>query len=252
MKLAIMQPYFLPYIGYFQLMNSVDKFVIYDNIEYTKKGWINRNRILGNGADALISLPLKKDSDYLSVIERFLADSWAADRVSMLNRIRESYRKSPQFNEVFPLVERCLKFENHNLFHFIFNAIQEVKTYLGITTPLVVSSTVKADHSLKSEQKVLDICRVMGATTYINPIGGLDLYQKPNFNKHGIELSFIKPENIQYTQFKEPFVPRLSILDVMMFNTSNDCSQMLRSFRLLSGDDIDREIRNLENTSKND
>lgn len=233
MKLAIMQPYFFPYIGYFQLMNEVDQFVVYDNIEYSRKGWINRNRILVNGADSLISLPLKKDSDYLSVIDRFLADSWTADRVSMLNRIRESYRKSPQFNEVFPLVERCLKFENHNLFHFIYNTIMEVKTYLGISTPLVVSSTVKSDHSLKSEQKVLDICRVMGATTYINPIGGLDLYQKLNFQEQGIELKFIKAENVQYAQFKEPFVPWLSILDVMMFNSPLTIQSFLKSHTLI-------------------
>ena len=87
MKLAIMQPYFFPYIGYFQLIKSVDEFVIYDNIQYTKKGWINRNRILVNGTDYLISLPLKKDSDYLNVVDRQLAESWEKDRTKLLTLI---------------------------------------------------------------------------------------------------------------------------------------------------------------------
>ena len=87
MKVGIMQPYFFPYIGYFQLMNAVDEFVVYDNIEFTKKGWINRNRILVNGKDAFITISLKKDSDYLDVRDRYLADSWSSDRVKMLNRM---------------------------------------------------------------------------------------------------------------------------------------------------------------------
>ncbi len=83
MKLAIMQPYFFPYIGYFQLINTVDEFVVYDNIEFTKKGWINRNRILVNGKDEYITLPIKKDSDFLHVKDRFLAETWSKDSAKM-------------------------------------------------------------------------------------------------------------------------------------------------------------------------
>ena len=93
MRIAIMQPYLFPYIGYFQLMNAVDEFVIYDNIEFTKKGWINRNRILVNGRDSFITVPLKKDSDYLDVRDRYLADSWPSERVTILYRIKQSYRR---------------------------------------------------------------------------------------------------------------------------------------------------------------
>jgi hypothetical protein len=108
MKIGIMQPYFFPYIGYFQLINYVDEFVIYDNIKYTKKGWINRNRILVNGKDVYISLPLKKDKDSLNVDERFLSDIWIMERKKMLNRIKESYKKAPNFHQVFPIIEECV------------------------------------------------------------------------------------------------------------------------------------------------
>src|ERR1700749_4655397 len=113
-----MQPYLFPYIGYYQLINAVDEFVVYDNIEFTKKGWINRNRILVNGGDAYITLPLKKDSDYLHVCQRYLADTWPAERKKMLNRITESYRKSPFFELAFPVLEQCVMFDDHNLFNF--------------------------------------------------------------------------------------------------------------------------------------
>ena len=114
-----MQPYLFPYIGYFQLMNAVDKFVVYDNIEYTKKGWINRNRIWVNGSDAYITLPLKKDSDFLNVNERFLAETWKSERQKLLNRISGAYKKSPHFESAFPLVQKCLLFDDGNLFNFI-------------------------------------------------------------------------------------------------------------------------------------
>ena len=105
MKLAIMQPYLFHYIGYFQLIHEVDEFVIYDNIEFTKKGWINRNRLLVNGKDSYITVPLKNDSDYLNVSERFLAGNWASEKKKILNRIFESYKKTENFETVFPIIK---------------------------------------------------------------------------------------------------------------------------------------------------
>jgi len=153
MKIGIMQPYFFPYIGYFQLMNAVDEFVVYDNIEFTKKGWINRNRILANGKDYFVTIPLKKDSDYLDVRDRCLADSWPSGRTKMLNRMKEAYRKAPQFDVVYPVIERCLHFEDANLFNFIFYTLTQVKAYLDINTSFIKSSTIPIDHTLKAEKK---------------------------------------------------------------------------------------------------
>ena len=233
MKLAIMQPYFMPYIGYFQLINSVDKFIIYDNIQYTKKGWINRNRILVNGKDQLITLPIKKDSDYLDVIERELSESWDKDKNKMLNVIKSSYSKSPYFQEVFSLITQCLNNPESNLFRFIYDGIVLVNEYLEIKTQIVVSSTIDADHTLKSQDKVLSLCKSQNADIYINSIGGVELYDKKIFKQNGIELNFIKSNPIQYKQFNNEFIPWLSIIDVLMFNSKEEIKKYLNEYTLI-------------------
>lgn len=219
MKLAIMQPYFFPYIGYFQLLNHVDEFIIYDNIQYTKKGWINRNRILVNGKDEYITLPLKKDSDFLNVNERNLSDSWTSDRLKLMNKLRESYRKAPFFEEVFPLLEKIILFSETNLFLFICNSIHQMNEFLGIKTPVLTSSAIQIDHALKSERKVIELCLARKANVYVNPIGGLELYNKDVFKNRGIDLKFLKTNNFEYKQFDNKFLPFLSIIDVIMFNS---------------------------------
>ena len=232
MRVAIMQPYIFPYIGYFQLMNAVDEFVIYDNIQFTKKGWINRNRILVNGADAYISFPLKKDSDYLDVKDRFLAETWPAERKKLLGRIEGSYRKAPQFKAAYTVIEQAVLAEEANLFAFAQHSISLVKDYLDIQTPLITASTIPIDHSLKAEQKVVALCKARNATEYINPIGGVELYDKARFKEEGLDLHFLKTDNIVYKQFDNEFVPFLSIIDVMMFNDKEVVKNMLSDFKL--------------------
>src|SRR5688572_25515943 len=132
MKAAIMQPYLFPYIGYFQLIAAVDKFVVYDNIKFTKKGWINRNRILVNGKDEYISIPLKRDSDFLDVDQRFLADSFNAEKEKLLRKIVASYKKAPFFNETYPVVEEVFNYTDKNLFSFVYNSLIKICSALGI------------------------------------------------------------------------------------------------------------------------
>ncbi len=229
MKLAIMQPYFFPYIGYFQLLNAVDEFVIYDNIKFTKKGWINRNRILVNGKAFHITIPLKNDSDYLDIRERYLAEIWSLEKKKMLNKITASYIKAPQFNVVFPLVEKCILFEETNLFNFILNSLNQIKVYLEIRTPIIISSTISIDHKLKAENKVIALCKARKANMYLNPIGGTTLYDKNQFSNEGIDLRFLKADEISYKQFNNDFVPSLSIIDVMMFNSKEIIKEYLAS-----------------------
>ncbi len=228
-----MQPYFFPYIGYFQLINAVDEFVIYDNIEFTKKGWINKNRILVNGTDVLVTLPLKKDSNFLHVNQRFLADNWEVERKKMLNRIRESYRKAPHFKETYAVIEECIMYEDRNLFKFILHSVQTLMQYLNIETNLVISSSILIDHQLKSHEKVMAICKEREADMYINPIGGLDLYDKEHFKQNNLELQFQKSNSFSYKQFSNEFVPWLSIIDVMMFNNDEQIKSALSNYLLL-------------------
>jgi len=225
MKVAIMQPYFLPYIGYFQLIAAVDKFVIYDNIKYTKKGWINRNRMLQNGADKVFSLSLAKASDSLNIIERSLASEFS--RQKLLNQFGGNYAKAPYFKEVWPIIESIVLFKDNNLFWYIQNSISVICAYLGIGTEILVSSSIDADHDLDGEDRVVSICQKMNATTYINPIGGVELYSKAMFSNVDIELQFLRSGNIRYDQGCDPMVKWLSILDVIMFNSVNESKALI-------------------------
>ncbi len=211
-----MQPYFFPYVGYFQLVAAVDVFVVYDNIQYTKQGWINRNRILRCGEAAMLSLPLKKASDYADVRERELAASFRRDK--MLNQIRGSYRHAPYFDATFPLIEAVVRYDENNLFRFLHHSIARVCEYLGLTTVIRVSSEIAIDHGLRSQDKVIALCRALGAAMYVNTLGGMDLYSREVFRAQGIHLKFIRTLPFEYPQFGGEFVPSLSIIDVLMFN----------------------------------
>ncbi len=224
MKLAVMQPYFLPYIGYFQLLAAVDLFIIYDNIKYTKKGWINRNRMLLNGTDTMFSLPLKKGSDSLDIVERELAVDF--DRIKLLNQFRGAYGCAPHFEMTYQVLERVVRYEDLNLFRFICYSIVRLCEHLGIKTKIKFSSEIAIDHDLKGQDKVLALCAAVGANTYINAIGGIELYRKVEFSRHGVNLQFIKSRPFEYAQLGAHFVPWLSIVDVLMFNPVNtvrDC-----------------------------
>jgi hypothetical protein len=217
MRVAIMQPYFLPYIGYFQLIANSDLFILYDNIKYTKKGWINRNRFLLNGADATFSLPLRKASDSLDIVDRELATDF--DRERLLNQLAGAYRKAPEFSVTLALLERIVRCEEQNLFRYIAYSIRVICEHLGIITDIKVSSQIAATHSLRGQGRVLSICKAVGAATYLNAPGGRALYDGEIFAEHNIKLEFLAPVIESYPQLGAPFLPALSVVDVMMFNS---------------------------------
>ena len=232
MKVGIMQPYFLPYIGYFQLIAAVDLFVVYDNIKYTKKGWINRNRLLQNGADAVFSLPLKKDSDVLDVRERELSADF--NRQKLLNQFIGSYRGAPYFEQGIELAREIVMSDETNLFRYLHASIVATCKYLDIGTRIEISSHVPADHELKGEDRVLSICTACNADTYINTIGGLELYSRERFAGQNIALQFIRSKPFEYRQFGAPFVPWLSMIDVIMFNPVDEIkSSLLTQYELI-------------------
>lgn len=226
-----MQPYFMPYIGYWQLLAAVDEFVVYDNIKYTKKGWINRNRILCEDADAMLTIPLKKDSDSLEIAERTVAEHY--DPGKLLRKIEACYRKAPFFPAVYPLLSVILGSSERGLFGFVLQSISLTAKHLGIRTPIVVSSRVEINHSLRGEEKVLAICNSRGATTYVNAIGGQKLYSKVSFGRERIALKFIRTKPLDYPQFSWKFVANLSIIDVMMFNSPESIRRLLGEYELV-------------------
>jgi hypothetical protein len=213
---AIMQPYFLPYIGYFQLISAVDTFVVYDAIKYTKKGWINRNRILRNGQAATISLPLRRASDALDIRDREIAPEFRGQ--DLLAQVHGAYRRAPQFQATFALLERIMATEERNLFLFIEHSIRVVSEHLDLGAEIRRSSDIPTDASLRGQDRVIATCAAVGTDRYVNPIGGLDLYSREAFATRGIELLFLRSNPIEYPQFGAAFVPQLSVLDVLMFN----------------------------------
>lgn len=231
MKIGIMQPYFLAYIGYWQLLNLVDKYVLYDNIEFTKKGWINKNRLLCNGTDKLFSIPLKKASDYLDVKERFISDTY--DRKLFLKQIDTYYHRAPYFEEIYPLMKEIIMFEKDILFEYIEHSIRCICEYLDIKTEIIISSTLQYDNNLKGQDKVLAICQALNATEYYNSIGGTKLYDSEEFEKREISLKFLQADFIEYKQFQNEFVSNLSILDVLMFNSRDTVKGYLSRYSLI-------------------
>lgn len=232
MTLAIMQPYFFPYIGYWQLINAVDTFIIYDNIQFSKKGWFHRNNILLNGKKTLFSIPLKKDSDSLDVVDRFISDGADKEISKIIRQIEIGYKKAPYFKDVFPLIKEIFQNDEKNLFKYIYNSVIKICNCLEIDTKITLSSTIDIDHSLKSQDKVIALNKALHTTKYINPIGGRELYDFDEFKKENIELQFLESEVPEYRQFGDGFIPYLSILDVMMFNSKDEIKDMLKKYKL--------------------
>ena len=229
MKLGIMQPYLFPYLGYWQLLAAVDEFVIYDDVNYIKQGYINRNTILANGKGQPISLELKGASSNKLINEIKVGNN----RKKLLKTIVQNYKKSPYYKCVIPVIEDILMNEEENLAIFVGNSIEKIAKYLKIDTKIHYSSEIDKNCDLRAEAKVLDICKTLQASEYLNAIGGQELYSKENFREHGIKLNFIQTKTTPYPQFGNEFIPYLSIIDILMFNDINTISQYLKKFELI-------------------
>ena len=236
MKIAIMQPYLFPYIGYFQLINAVDTFVFYDDVNFIKGGWINRNNILTNKKSTLFTVSLDSPSSF-SLISETKIDLKKIDSFStkFLKTISQSYKKAPFYEEVFPMLEVFFLLKKRLFIsEMAIDSIVMISEYLGINTKFQRSSiNHSATKELEKADRLISIAEKEGATTYINPIGGMELYSKKFFATNNIELHFIKADDIEYSQFKNDFVPWLSIIDVLMFNSKEDMQLLLNKFTLV-------------------
>jgi hypothetical protein len=229
MTLGIMQPYFMPYIGYWQLIAAVDTYVIYDDVNYIKKGWINRNNILVNNDKQMFTISLNGASQNKLINEITIADDFAKLRKT----IHMAYHKAPYYNNVMTLLDDIFSYKSINLADFISNSIKIVCKYLDIQTKIIMSSDIEKDNSLKGQDKILEICKLLNADTYYNAIGGQELYDKSVFEKENIKLCFLKSDIPEYSQYKNAFVPGLSIIDVLMFNSPIEVKQMLTNYKLI-------------------
>ena len=227
-----MQPYIFPYIGYFQLIYGVDKFVIYNDVNFINRGWINRNNILVGGKASLFSIPLKKASQnkLISEVEVSTEQKWKA---KLLKTLTLAYKKAPCFEATYALVEEILEGDYVSISDLATSSIRKIMNYLSIDTQLVAHSAVYNNSTLKGQDRILDICLQEQAKTYINPIGGMEIYDNALFEKNEIDLFFIKTMEHKYTQYKNAFVPYLSIIDVLMFNEKEAIWDLLPKYKLI-------------------
>ena len=234
MTLAIMQPYFLPYVGYMQLMSAVDAFILYDDVAFINRGWINRNRLLINGQEYMFTVPLRDASQNKRINEVHIADDpkW---RSKLLKTIEQGYRKAPHYETVMPLTERMVNCATDSIAELAYFSLNELNQYLGLTTRLIPSSAIYDNTDLKAQARIMDICKQERATRYINPIGGMELYDKPTFAEAGIKLNFMNNRAVTYPQLTKnvDFMPWLSILDVLMMNDVAAVKQQLGEYELV-------------------
>jgi len=235
MKIAIMQPYFFPYFRYFQLINAVDKFIVYDDVSWIKRGWINRNYILLNGLKHLITCPCKKVTQNRNINEIYI-DTSSKFLIKIIKKIKIAYNKAPYFETIMPIIDKVFKsiYENPLISNIAYQSIKVISEYLGINNKFELSSELyRESRAFSGASRILEICRLNNTQTYINPISGIELYKKEDFSSKGMELLFLQSNEIEYDQFNNVFIPNLSIIDVLMFNTLKKTRKFIQQYTLI-------------------
>lgn len=225
---GIMQPYFMPYIHYFNLIKEVDKFVVLDDVNYIKKGWINRNQILINNQAYMFTIPILGLSQNKKIYDLSISTSpkW---KLKFLRTVHQNYSKAPEFYSFYPLLEEIIYFPDNNLSSFICNSIIEICKFLSIETEIVKSSKI-FNSRLTGEQRIIDICQKLNCSDYLNLPGGRDLYSLESFKKDDIRLNFLNNNSsLKYKQFNNSFIDNLSIIDCLMFNNPQNLQQYFQS-----------------------
>ena len=228
MKLAVMQPYLFPYIGYFQLIYASDLFLIYDDVNYIKRGYINRNSIGSVNGAVRFTVPVPSASQNKLISEL----SYSSDVAKILKTIEQSYSKSKYFSKVYPIIKDVLESEDRRIASVCLNSYKLIMQYLDVDINVIKSSDVEYDRSGSAADKLIELCRVFGANNYINSPGGKEIYSKCYFEDKGIDLRFIKSLPVSYNQVCKEFVPNLSIIDVLMNCSPQEVVSLLGKIRL--------------------
>lgn len=229
MTIGSNQPYLFPYIGYWQLINMSETYVISDSMQYIKKGYINRNNILVDGKRHMFTLEvLGAHSDKL-INEIEVGDN----PKKFLKSIFHTYKKAPYFHEIYPLIEKILLNDEKNLAKFVGYSVEKIASFLEMDTKFIYLSDLQGETLLRGQDRTIDICKRVDADHYVNAIGGQELYDKNSFSKSGITLNFLSSETIEYKQFNNKFVPNLSIIDIMMFNSKDEILKIMDRCKLI-------------------
>jgi len=228
MKLAVMQPYLFPYIGYFQLIFESDLFLIYDDVTFIKQGYINRNRILSPNGPTRFTVPVPGASS-----NKLISDLEFSDNTTkVLKTIEQSYSKAPFFTHIFPLIHDTLKYRDRSISSVCLQSYQTILSYLNIERSFNKTSELDYNRSLSAQNRLISLCHHFDASCYINTTGGINLYSKEDFIQKGITLNFISPLPIKYKQGVSNFTPNLSIIDILMNCPKEDVIKIIRSYKI--------------------
>lgn len=225
---AVMQPYLFPYLGYYQLANSVDEFVFFDDVNFIKRGFINRNSMLRQSEAMRFTLPVQKASQNRLIKDHYFTE----DSSGVLSQLREAYAEAPQFSAVFPVVQSVLNDADRSVVNITTNSVESIFEYLGLSKRFSLSSGIAKSDTSRGQDKIIEICVAKDASVYVNAIGGKDLYDPEAFSSRGIELKFIRMLDKPYAQPVRPFVPNLSIIDALMNCTKAEVVELLRAYEL--------------------
>jgi hypothetical protein len=245
MKAGIMQSYFFPYLGYFQLIDAVDIFHLYEHVSFRKKSFITKNNILDKGRKipVAIKVPIAKKSSFKTIkeIEIQKDNTW---KKQLLKLIYFNYKKAAYFEAIYPLIEKSIMRDETSLHRYNSKIIIDICNYLNINTSikfdnddmLDMEKALKENTEVLEEiksKRILNICKKIGANTYINPIGGIELYDKDYFQQHNMELFFIEAQIEPYKQFDNEYTPYLSIIDVLMHQGKEGSQKMIKQHKLI-------------------
>jgi len=228
-----MQPYLFPYLGYYQLASCVNEFVFYDDVSFIKQGYINRNSILGDRAPLRVTFPVLDASSNRLIKDHVFSEDFS----KQIKTIEQAYSKAPFFNEFFPRVLSVLESPSRDVTKICSESIAIVMEYLAVPFSYHISSAMPYDRGLDRAERLVNICKYLNGNVYINSIGGSSLYSDMFFSSHEINLFFIKMEEIKYKQRQKdgPFIPNLSMIDVVMWCEPEEIRNLLLSYQLTRG-----------------
>lgn len=228
MKLAVMQPYLFPYIGYFQLIYAADLFLIYDDVAYIKQGYINRNSILSPNGATRFTIPVPGASSNKLISEL----AFSEDVAKVLRTIEQSYSKAPHFEEVFPMIRGALELDDRSIASVCQRSFEDIFSYLGLEKQFKKTSELEYNRSASARDRLIALCQQFSADSYINAPGGRKLYAKQDFAEKGIDLKFVESLPVEYSQGGASFVPNLSIIDVLMNCSHEKVRELLGRYEL--------------------
>lgn len=223
MILAAMQPYFFPYLGYYQLAAGAGRFVFLDDVAFIRRGFIHRNTVLLDGQPHRFTLPVAAASQNRTIAEH----RFAGDFARFLQQLRHGYRRAPYFEGTYALVDSVCRRHGGNVARLCADSVQAVFSYLGLELEASFSSDIPV--AGRGQERILALCHRIGADTYHNPPGGQALYSSTDFRARGVRLRFVHGKFPAYPQIgREDFMPGLSMIDVLMHNPPADVARMLR------------------------